>query len=413
MATFPTGIYSPTVVADNVDDVLASDQNVPNAEIVAVETAIGINPTTIDDTVAPAAPSSIADFMDKIANIVKTQSGSTTWTNAAVAAIMKSIGTTKGDLISFTGSATPVRHAVGANNQIIVADSSQSDGWKWAFPTLNLSDGSVINGKISPTVTSGSITLALKTLAGNNPSTGEPVYIQIGNVLRSVTSTLSVTVSQGSTNPFNAGSSELATKEIDFFPYFSYVSTSSAIAIGFARFPFARLYSDFNGTVTNEKYGAFSTAPASTDNVIEFGRFAATVSAGSTYSWTVPTYTNINLIQSPIYQTRSLTWNPTVTSGAGTPTTVGKTATYSFDRQRIHCNGHMVVTNKGTATGAMKLTTPFTLIDAVGYGQEVAITGVGGAVVSISNLIYITKYDATSPWTDTWDWYFQYHAPLA
>jgi len=46
--------------------------------------------------------------------------------------IPKSIGTTKGDIISFTASNTPIRKAVGSNGQSLRPDSTQSDGMRWA-----------------------------------------------------------------------------------------------------------------------------------------------------------------------------------------------------------------------------------------------------------------------------------------
>ena len=48
--------------------------------------------------------------------------------------INKSIGTTKGDLITFTASATPVRQAAGTNGYVLSADSTQTNGIKWALP---------------------------------------------------------------------------------------------------------------------------------------------------------------------------------------------------------------------------------------------------------------------------------------
>jgi hypothetical protein len=54
------------------------------------------------------------------------------------AQIAKSIGTTKGDLIVFTGSGTPVREAVGANGQYLVADSTDANGMKWRAPFSSL-----------------------------------------------------------------------------------------------------------------------------------------------------------------------------------------------------------------------------------------------------------------------------------
>lgn len=48
------------------------------------------------------------------------------------ALVAKSLGTTKGDLIGFSGSATPVRVGVGTNGQVLTADSSAASGVAWA-----------------------------------------------------------------------------------------------------------------------------------------------------------------------------------------------------------------------------------------------------------------------------------------
>lgn len=50
----------------------------------------------------------------------------------AVDRITKALLTTKGDLVVATGSATPARLGVGANNQVLTADSAQATGVKWA-----------------------------------------------------------------------------------------------------------------------------------------------------------------------------------------------------------------------------------------------------------------------------------------
>jgi hypothetical protein len=48
-------------------------------------------------------------------------------------AIPKSIGTTKGDIITFTASGTPVRRAVGSNGASLVPNSSNSDGFAYEY----------------------------------------------------------------------------------------------------------------------------------------------------------------------------------------------------------------------------------------------------------------------------------------
>jgi hypothetical protein len=57
----------------------------------------------------------------------------TVFTNAG-AAIAKSIVDAKGDLIAGTADNTVARLAVGANDTILVADSSEATGLKWAAP---------------------------------------------------------------------------------------------------------------------------------------------------------------------------------------------------------------------------------------------------------------------------------------
>jgi hypothetical protein len=176
----------------------------------------------------------------------------------------------------------------------------------------NLPEGTLYNGKIVPSVTSNNLTVALKTMAGNDPSATDPIYIRINSVLRKVTSALSVTKNSG-TNWCNAGSAELATKEIDYFVYLGYNATDG-VAIGFSRIPYGALYSDFSATTTNEKYCAISTITNAVagDNYVNIGRFAATLSAGAGYTWSVPTFTSVNLIQRPIYETRILKYEPTM-----------------------------------------------------------------------------------------------------
>ena len=57
----------------------------------------------------------------------------TVFANAS-AAIAKSTFTTKGDLLVGTGSGTFVRQGIGANGTVLVADSAEADGLKWAVP---------------------------------------------------------------------------------------------------------------------------------------------------------------------------------------------------------------------------------------------------------------------------------------
>jgi len=60
------------------------------------------------------------------------------WTtfNGVTGKTDKSTLTTKGDLYAATAASTPARVAVGADNQVLTADSTQATGVKWSVPIL-------------------------------------------------------------------------------------------------------------------------------------------------------------------------------------------------------------------------------------------------------------------------------------
>jgi hypothetical protein len=234
----------------------------------------------------------------------------------------------------------------------------------------NFPEGTLINGKIVPTDAAG-LTLTLQTKAGANPSVTDPVYVMIGGTIRSITAALSVAKADG-TNWFNAGGAELATKEIDYFAYLGYNATDGVV-LGFSRIPFATLYSDFSTTTTDEKYCAISTITnaAAGDNYVNIGRFAATLSAGAGYTWTVPTFTTGNLIQRPIYETRWLTWTPTLAWTGGAAPTGPDTTTYYVSKYKVSYKSCSIIfgqtySGAGTTITQMTGTTPLVLMHPFG-----------------------------------------------
>jgi len=225
--------------------------------------------------------------------------------------------------------------------------------------------GYLINGKITVTDVAG-ITVAIKTLAGADPSETDPVYIRIGNTPHVLTAALSVAKADG-TNWFNAGSAELATKEIDYFVYLGYNATNG-VTLGFSRIPSACQYSDFSVTTTNEKYAAISTITnaAATDYYENVGRFAATLSAGAGYTWSVPTFTAKNLIQKPINYTRMLTAIPVYTGF--TANTPGGTIGYQIMGSRLFLELNIVQAGTSNATG-FTFTLPMSLGATAARGE--------------------------------------------
>ena len=224
---------------------------------------------------------------------------------------------------------------------------------------FNFAQGGINNYKISRTVTSTNLTVALKTLAGTDPSSTDPVFIRIGDTIRKVTSALSSTKNAG-TNWFNLGSSELATEDTDLFTYLGYNATDGVV-IGFSRIPSARTYSNFSATTTNEKYCAISTITnaSSTDQYENIGRFNAQLSASADYEWSIPATSVIE--SKPIFETRWLDWNAQFSASGDMTWT---TTTTSLMRYKIVDNRCLILfavigTTGGTTSMNIMWTVPF------------------------------------------------------
>jgi hypothetical protein len=232
-------------------------------------------------------------------------------------------------------------------------------------------NGGLINGFIRVTVASNNLTVAISTSPSSqvDPTASNPVYVWIGDTLRSITSALSVTSIAGFSY-FNAGSAELATREIDYFVYLGYGTVSNRVFIGYSRLPYGRLQSDFNTSVLqNERFLDRNEVANDTDSVVNVGRFAATNSGTASFNWSVPTFSNANLIQEPVYETRWLNWTPTV-SGSGSMTlSVG---TVDYARYKIVDNNVFIslqlnnYTTGGSASNFIRASLPITQTSITG-----------------------------------------------
>lgn len=230
---------------------------------------------------------------------------------------------------------------------------------------FNAPEGFLINGKIVPSVASNNLTVAIKGMDGNDPSATNPVYVRINDTIRSITSALSVVLNAG-TNYFNSGSSELATKEIDYFVYVWHSSTNSTVGLGLARIPYGTIQTDFNtASDTNEKTLKVTAGltSAATDPFVNIGRFAATLSAGAGYTWSVPTFTATNLIQRPIYETSWREWNPVLSASESmtyTSTSVYR-ARYRISDRVLYIQLGFTGTTGGTLSNMLYATLPMSL----------------------------------------------------
>ncbi len=274
---------------------LTTKTSVVNADIIPIADSAA-SPTAFN-----SAKITIANFVASLKTLIATD------TLAAPTDI-----TTNNSSTSFHGF---LKKLSGATSDVMRGDGT----WGGIYAP----EGFLQNGKIVPSVSSNNLTVAIKTLAGTDPSSTDVVYVRINNVVRSITSALSVTLNAG-TNYFGLGSTAFATQEADLFCYLGYNTGVSAVVIGFARTGGGAQYSDFSATNTAEKYLAISNATsiASTDYFVNIGRFAAILSATASFNWSVPTFTAINLLNYPIRESRWLTYAPVITAATGSLTTV-------------------------------------------------------------------------------------------
>lgn len=116
----------------------------------------------------------------------------------------RSVLTTKGDLYIATASDTVARQGVGSNDQVLVADSSQTNGV--AYHT-ELDASHLKNVSIAASVASNALTISLKTSAGSDASATDPIKIAFRSAtltsgvisLVKTTGALSTVISSGST----------------------------------------------------------------------------------------------------------------------------------------------------------------------------------------------------------------------
>lgn len=276
--------------------------------------------------------------------------------------------------INATGSAVNyigITNAAADGSPLIAAEGSDTNinlrldgkGSGYVLSNLAAPRGFLINGKIVPSVSSNNLTVAIKGLDGNDPSSANPVYCRIGDTVQVITSALSVTKNAG-TNWFDSGGAEIATNEVDYFVYLGYNSTDG-VTLGYSRLPFVHQYNEFSATSTNDRYCAISDVSnaAATDYYEVAGRFAATLSAGAGYTWTVPTFTAINLIQRPIYHTRKLVFTAVVTGFSSDPTSAFY---YQIVNDKLHLNLRQSVVGTSNS-GNFTIQSPLTAYEDSDY----------------------------------------------
>lgn len=222
------------------------------------------------------------------------------------AKIAKSTASAKGDLIAATASATVTALNVGADGQVLTADSAQSTGMAWATPASAPSSANEYsNCSISASVGSNALTIALKDSSGSDPSALSACKIGFRSTTAStgtysqvaVTAATSVTVSSGST----LGTTDAAAAML----YIYAINNSGTVELGV-----------INGLLLDES----STQSSTTE-----GGAGAADTIGTLYSTTGRTSKAVRLIGSVlITEATAGTWASNATTVYSSPNTPKK-----------------------------------------------------------------------------------------
>lgn len=308
-----------------------------------------------------------------------------------------SIYTAAGGIPVGIGTGSPQELTPPASSYLVLA-SQLSDAKKIAYMNLLCGeDGTMINGKISTSAAGGTLTVRILTADGSTPSASNPVLVVINKNLRAITSALTLNLTSG-TNYMNLGAYEHATKDVDVFCYLAWRAASSAVVVGFARFPLigSHTYNNFSGTATNEKYASFSNTPAAGDYCVLVGRFNVSLSGAAAYAWTIPATSLI--VNQSIFETRMLSYTPFHNRGT-TPYSNPPTVLYAIYQVR---NGRVYIHESHTqdatpgGSGFQLFTLPFS---AAAY-QLLAAQNISDAVTATAQTratdILLAHYDGTA-----------------
>ena len=120
-------------------------------------------------------------------------------------AILDTLIDAKGDLLVGTAADTVARKAVGADGTGLIALAASADGLYYQPGAIG--QPVLIGGHVTVTLAANAVTFAIKTTAGNNPSTTEPVWSWVRSatltdalpVLVKITAATSLVISSGST----------------------------------------------------------------------------------------------------------------------------------------------------------------------------------------------------------------------
>jgi hypothetical protein len=129
-ASYPTSLKTYTTKADG-ETIFGAHMNEVQEEIVAIQTILGTAPQGGSATVKARILAVETGKSDTSHNHDHNALTNLTTGDPHTQYMLKALGTTKGDVIAYTGSGVPARVAVGTNGFAVIADSAQSAGVRY------------------------------------------------------------------------------------------------------------------------------------------------------------------------------------------------------------------------------------------------------------------------------------------
>jgi hypothetical protein len=216
--------------------------------------------------------------------------------------------------------------------------------------TIGLTGFGMRNGKIVPSVAANVLTVAIKTLAGNDPSTLNPVYVRIGDNIRKITAALNA-VTTAMTDHWSRTSYTYS-----LFVYLGWDSVNSRVEILLCPQPTYLVYPAVNPAAPNPRrlisyYGSHVGTAITTGHILQvIGRIDDVVqSAANNYTGVTAT----NVINYPIYKTNYLTSpNVPVKSNVADTAPVFTTNTFEYYLDNDICYFNFNFLGDGGVDGA-------------------------------------------------------------
>jgi hypothetical protein len=249
-----------------------------------------------------------------------------------------------------------------ANNVINSVEFSKNitpSGFNQFYLPYKTPEGQLIDGYIDVAVASNNLTVRVLHDTGVVPSTTRPVFINIGGVIRRITSALSVTANAGTGSSFNylnLGGARIAGRDADLGVYLQFNSTTSSVNLLVARIVHGRVVGDFVNSNTNTMGAIGIINYNATDDIAYIGKFKARLST-SPHNWS-----SVGEIDnSTIRETRRRGFNIAYTGLDSMTVTVNQTGylQYRLIGQKVEIYGAQTLTFGGTASGRFTLDMPF------------------------------------------------------